>query len=129
MTQQTSVQTKAASLNGELALLNGGYINRYSGTQPASTTASLGAAVLLCTNALNATAFATTTTNTATANAITAATAIATGTATFYRAYDSSNICHRQGSVGTADADLIMANPNIIEGGNCTITSWTVTQG
>lgn len=132
MALQTSVETKAAALNAQLALLDGGEIRIYSGSQPAATNTALGAQVLLSQHALSATAFATTATATATANAIAADdSAAASGTASFYRAFDDGGVCHRQGSVGESGsgAELIIDNADIVENGVVTISSYSVTQG
>lgn len=132
MALQTSVQTKAAALNAQLALLDGGYINIYSGTQPAATTTALTDQVLLSEHALSDPAFAPTTTATATANAIADdESANASGTATFYRAFDADDVCHRQGSAGEAGsgAELILDESAIVAGGVVTVSSYSVTQG
>lgn len=132
MTQQTSVQTKAAALNGQAALLNSGFLRLYSGTQPAATTTALTGQTLLSEHTLSATAFASTSTAVATANAIGSdASANASGTATFYRAFASNGTTvHRQGSVGLSGsgAELIMDNTSIVAGGVVSISGWTITQ-
>lgn len=132
MALQTSVQTKAAALNAQLALLDGGYINIYSGTQPAATTTDLTDQVLLSEHALSDPAFAPTSTATAMANAIADdESANASGTASFYRAYGADGTCHRQGSAGGAGsgAELILDNPTIVAGGTVTVSSYSVSQG
>lgn len=129
MTTKTDVGSKAAALNAQLALLNGGSLKIYSGSEPATTATALTSQTLLAECPLSATAFATTSTATATANAITSDAANASGTATFYRAYDSSDVCRRQGSAGESGTDLILDDAAIVTGGTVTISGWTVAQG
>ena len=64
----------------------------------------------------------------ATASAITSdSSADATGTAGWFRGFDSNAVAVIQGTVGTSDADLILASTSITTGNTVSITSWTVT--
>ena len=64
----------------------------------------------------------------ATASAITSdSSADATGTAGWFRGFDSNGVAVIQGTVGTSDADLILASTSITTGNTVSITSWTVT--
>lgn len=64
---------------------------------------------------------------TSSANSITADTnAAATGTAGYFRGYDSANSCVIQGTVGTSNADMILNTTSIVSGATVSITSWTV---
>lgn len=127
---QTSIQTKAAALNGQLSLLDSGStIKIYAGSQPATTATAITTQTLLSTHAMDASPFATTETATATANAIADATAAASGEASFYRAEDSTGVCHRQGSVGTTGTEMVIDNTSVVVGGTVSIDSYTVTQG
>lgn len=56
------------------------------------------------------------------------ATAAATGTATFYRIYNSAgSTCHEQGSVGQGSGDLSLDNTSITSGQTVNVTSFTKT--
>ena len=62
------------------------------------------------------------------ANAIGNATASASGTAGYFRIFNSTNgSCVVQGTCGTSGTDMILTNTNIASGQTCTITSITVT--
>lgn len=56
-----------------------------------------------------------------------AATAIATGTAGYFRMYDSSAVCHMQGSCATSGSDLNFTNLSIASGQTVDLTGWTLT--
>ncbi len=51
----------------------------------------------------------------------------ATGTAAWFRAYDSDDTAILDGSVGTSDADMIIDNTSINSGQTVSISSWTIT--
>jgi len=64
----------------------------------------------------------------ATANSITDdASADASGTAAWFRAVDSDGNAVIDGSVGTADADLVLDSVSITAGQTVKVNSWTVT--
>ena len=132
MALQTSIETKAGALNGQLAYLDdGSTVEIYSGSQPAATTTAITDQVLLSVHDMNEVPFPVTTTATATANPVASATALATGTASFYRIRDSAGVCHRQGTVGVAGsgAELIIDNAAIVASGTVNIASYAITQG
>lgn len=53
-----------------------------------------------------------------------------TGTATYFRIYDSGgSTCHMQGTVGTAATDMIVTGTAFTAGASFTITSFTLTDG
>jgi hypothetical protein len=55
-------------------------------------------------------------------------TGAATGTASFYRAYNSGGTtCHEQGTVGTSGTDLIIDNTSINSGQAVNFNTWTKT--
>lgn len=131
MTVKTSTASKAAALNGQLALLGANSkVKIYAGAEPAGPSTALTTQTLLSTHNMAATPFATTSTATATANAIAQATAVASGTASFYRIEDGSSVVHRQGSIGLSGsgADLIFDDVEIASGDIVSISSFTVTQ-
>jgi hypothetical protein len=110
-------------------LLDDGYLRIYSGTQPTTADTAIGAQVLLAELRWNATAFPAATNGVATANAITSdASANATGTAAWFRALksDGTTVVF-DGSVGTADADLIIATTSIVAAATIPMTSFTYT--
>lgn len=56
------------------------------------------------------------------------ASADATGTAAHFRLYDSGGtVCHLQGTVGTAAADMIVDSVNFTAGQSFTVNSFTLT--
>lgn len=57
------------------------------------------------------------------------ATAAATGTAGYFRLYDSTaTTCHMQGTVGTSGSDLTIDNTSITSGQTVTISSLSFTE-
>ena len=80
-----SIASWNLALNAALDVLNSGFLEIYTGTQPATPDTALSGNTLLATPCLSATAFGASSGATKTANAITSATAEATGTATFFR--------------------------------------------
>ena len=114
-----------AEANALAPLANNGYIRIYDGTQPVTADTAIGAQVLLAELRFNATAFPAASNGVLTANAITADTsANNSGTATWYRALQSDGTTVLwDGSVGTADADLILNAVAIAAGANVSISS------
>lgn len=130
-----SMAAAKAGLDAILAKLNvagsPGHIKLWTGAMPASCeTADSG--TNLSTLALSTTAFAASTDNSdgtakATANSIANDTsAAATGTAGYFRGYDSAGTCVIQGTVGTSSADMVLNTTSIVSGATVSITSWTV---
>ena len=126
-----------AAMRGLCALANGGTLTIWSGTQPADANTGTTSQVKLATLAMSATAFATpaasgsagSRTVTAQANAITSANASATGTAAWFRIYESDGVTAvLDGSVSTSGADLNLGTTAITSGGPVSVTSLTVTQ-
>lgn len=134
MTTSTVISNAAAQamLNAFTALLNGGHIKIFTGTQPA-TCETADSGTLLVTLALNATAFAAATdgadgTAHASANTITSGTAGNTGTAGYFRAYDSGGSCHDQGDVGLSGTDFVITDTTITTLDVIGVTSWLLKQ-
>lgn len=132
-----SMGSARAGLDALLAKLNtagtAGHIKIFTGSMPA-TCETADSGTLLSTLTLSVTAFGaatdpgTTGLATATAAAITSDTnAAATGTAGYFRAYDSAGVCIVQGTVGTSLADMILNTTSISAGSTVAITSWIVT--
>ncbi len=122
-----SIASWNLALDSALNVLNGGFLQIYTGTQPATPDTALSGNTLLATLSLSGTAFSSASAGTKTANAIVSGTAVATGTATFARAFKSDDsTAVIDGSVGTSGTDFILNDVNITTGGTVSITSWTV---
>lgn len=121
-----SIASWDLALNAALAPLNGGTVQIYSGTQPATPDTALSGNTLLVTLTLNATAFANASAGTATANSITSGVAAATGTASFFRAFTTGSAAVIDGSVGTSGADMTIPSTSIVSGTTIGESSWTV---
>lgn len=123
----TAARNAAASAIG--ALLNGGTIEIRTGSQPATPgTAATG--TVLGTLTLSATAFGAASTGVITANTITGdSSADATGTAGWFRGYDSSTAAVIDGSVTATGGggDMTLDSTSIVAGGTISMTSWTIT--
>ena len=132
MASEFKISNAAASAAADAyrALLAGGTLRIYSGTKPASVDTAIGAQVILAELSLANPAFPAAVNGVITANAITGdASANATGTASFYRAFSSGGAAVCDGTVGTADADLILNSVALQAGAAVNITSWVITQG
>ena len=99
----------------------------YTGTQPANCgTAASG--TVLTTFTLSATPATSSGGVLTVSGTPIASTATGTGTAGYYRVYDSGvSTCHEQGTVGTSATDLIIDNASITSGQTVNITGWTKT--
>ena len=124
-----SIASWNLGLNAAIDVLNGGFVDLYSGTQPA-TPPGHGPERQYAPwsrSTLSATAFGAASSATKTANAITSGTAGNTGTATFFRAYKSDHTTAViDGSVGTSGADMTIATTSIVSGATVSCSSWTV---
>ena len=122
-----SIASWNLALNAGIDVLNSGFMQIYTGTQPATPDTAITSQTLLATLTLSATAFGASSAGTKTANAITSGTAVATGTATWFRAFKSDDsTAVIDGSVGTSVADLNLNDTAITSGGSVSVTSWTV---
>lgn len=104
-----------AELDALTALLNGGFINVYDGTQPATGDTALTTQVLLAIFTFGTPAFAAAIAGVAQANAVgSEANAPASGIATWYRMFKSNHSSPvMDGSVATLAANLILTSVNI----------------
>ena len=129
--------TVIAAVAAACALLNGGFLEVYSGSQPADANTAVTSQVKLATLGLGSPAFGTPSASgsagsrvvTATATAITEDdNAAATGTATWFRSYrsDGVTVVH-DGSVGTSGADLNLSTASILAGGTVAVSAFTIT--
>ena len=123
--------TKNAMLNTFTSTIGASPILRIydnTGGVPANANAALSSQVLLGTLTFSATPFPGASSGSMAANAITQDSAAdATGTAAFFRIYNSGGtICYAQGTVGTSGADLNLNTTSIVLGGPISITSLTI---
>jgi len=123
-----SIASWNLALNAALeTVLDGGFLEIYSGTQPATPDTALSGNTLLATLTLGTPAFGAASAGTATANAIGSAAAAATATATFGRFFKSNGTTAvLDCSVGTSAADIILNDVNITTGGTVTVTSYSL---
>lgn len=130
MTTRVSDAFRNAEVAAGTALLNGGYIEIRTGSQPA-TVATAVTGTLLGTLPLSATAFGTPTAGVVTANTITGdSSADATGTAGYFRAFTSGAVAVIDGSITATGSggDLQLNSVSIVAGGTINVTAWTITQ-
>jgi hypothetical protein len=117
-------------LDSALNVLNSGYIEIYDSTgtgQPATPDVAVTTQVKLAKLTLNATAFGASAAGTKTANSITSSAALATGTATWFRAFKSDDATAViDGTVATSGGDMTINTTSIVNGGTVAITAWTV---
>jgi hypothetical protein len=118
-----------AALNALTALLNGGFMKFYSGTQPANANSPLSGNTLLATLGFGTPAFAPSVAGVAAANSISPeASAPNSGTATWYRLYKSDGttvVC--DGSIGTSGCNINVNSQNVVAGQSVSVTSFTLT--
>lgn len=121
----TCVNAEADAIGGAL---NTGYIRVYDGSQPADADTAVGAQNLLAELRFNADAFPAAVAGLLTANAITDdAGANATGTASWARILASDGTTtYFDGSVGTANANVILNTTAIVTGAVVSCSSLTV---
>ena len=129
--QLSAAATSAAATAGAdavCALLDGGSILIYDGTQPATADTAITTQTLLATLTFADPAFAAAVAGVATANAVTDDDdAAASGEATWMRALTSIGVAVFDGSVGTSGADCNLSSISIIQHGQVSITSCTLT--
>jgi hypothetical protein len=125
---KVAILTRDAALNAEAALLNGGTLAFYTGTQPATPETAV-TGTLLGTLTLGNPAFGASSGGMITANAITGDLAAdATGTAGYFRAWRSNGTTAvLDGTVGTSGADCNVNSVAFQIGADIEVTSWTIT--
>ena len=115
-----------ATVNAFTALLNSGFLEIWTGSQPALNGALTGTKLAKLT--FGATAFGASSGGVAAANAIGSAAALATGTAGYFSLMKSDDTTVvATGSVGATGCDLNMTSVSIISGATVSITAFTVT--
>ena len=118
-----------AEVDALTALLANGYLRIYDGTQPATSGAAITTQTLLAELRFGSPAYGAAAAGVATANAITSdASAPASGTAAWFRALKADGTTAIfDGSVDTADADLVLNSVAISSGAQVDCTSLTYT--
>jgi hypothetical protein len=103
----------------------------YNGTRPANVGTAITSQTMLVELTCNATAFAAAAASgVLTANAISNGTAAATGTASWFRLFQSNgSTAIMDGDVGTSGSDLNLNNTSIATSQTVSVTSFTVTEG
>lgn len=121
--------TRNAQADALARLLDTGFLRLYTGAQPASPDVAVGAQVLLGTLGISAVSAPAAANGVLTFNAISSDTvADATGTATWFRAFRANGTtAELDGSIGTADANLILNTVAIVAGARLDVTGWTHT--
>jgi hypothetical protein len=128
MSISIAVNTRNAQLNTYGTNFNNGTLVIYAGSVPGSADTALSGDTVLVTLPFSSAAFAAASAGSMTANAITQTNAAASGTAAFYRCFNSSSACIEQGLVATSGADLNMNTTAIVAGGPVQITSFIRTE-
>lgn len=130
MATRISVEIADAELDGATALLDGGHIEIRTGAQPGSV-ATAATGTLLGTLTLASPAFAAASGGSAAVNAVTGdSSADASGTAGWFRAYDSSGVAMIDGNITQTGGggDMTVADTAIVAGGTINMTSWQINQ-
>lgn len=128
---QLSAAAASASADAVCALLNGGSIEIFSGSQPATADTAITTQVLLATCTFGSPAFAAAVAGVATAHTVTGESdAPASGTAAWMRALTSADAPVFDGTVGAVadEYDCVLSSTAITAHGSVTITSVTFTQ-
>lgn len=116
----------SAAMNQLATALNAGSLSIYTGVQPATPETALSGNTTLATFTLPNPAFGGAVSGVITANAITGTTLIASGTASWFRGYNSGAVAQIDGDCGTASADMILNALYLVSGASISISSWTV---
>jgi hypothetical protein len=132
---QSIAQEVCDLINGKIDAGSGnGLLRIYSGTRPANNETAVGPGnTVLVEFTLNGPAFGaavgTVAGGTATANAVSAVVAAETGTATFFRVFDSDGNRVFSGDVSdtTGNGDLKLSSTSIVQGIDVTVVSLTTT--
>ena len=131
-----AIKQTTAVRNAQLDALNSqtgtsAKLRIYNGTRPANANTAITSQTMLVELTCNATAFAAAASGgVLTANAISNGTAAATGTASWFRLWQSNGTTPiMDGDVSTAGADLNLNNTSIATGQTVSVTSFAVTEG
>ena len=131
-----AIKQTTAVRNAQLDALNtqigaSARLRIYSGTRPANANTAITTQTMLVELTCNATAFAAAASGgVLTANAISNGTAAATGTASFFRLWQSNGTTAiMDGDVAASGADLNLNNTSIATGQTVSVTAFTITDG
>ena len=131
-----AIKQTTAVRNAQLDALNtqigaSARLRIYSGTRPANANTAITSQTMLVELTCNATAFAAAASGgVLTANAISNGTAAATGTASFFRLWQSNGTTAiMDGDVAASGADLNLNNTSIATGQTVSVTAFTITDG
>lgn len=131
-----AIKQTTAVRNAQLDALNtqagtSAKLRIYNGTRPANANTAITSQTMLVELTCNATAFAAAASGgVLTANAISNGTAAATGTASWFRLWQSNGTTAiMDGDVSTAGADVNLNNTSIATGQTVSVSSFTVTDG
>jgi hypothetical protein len=131
-----AIKQTTAVRNAQLDALNtqigaSARLRIYNGTRPANANTAITSQTMLVELTGNATAFAAAASGgVLTANAISNGTAAATGTASWFRLWQSNGTTAiMDGDVSTSGADVNLNNTSIATGQTVSVTSFTVTDG
>lgn len=131
-----AIKQTTAVRNAQLDALNtqigaSARLRIYNGTRPANANTAITSQTMLVELTCNATAFAAAASGgVLTANAISNGTAAATGTASWFRLWQSNGTTAiMDGDVSTSGADVNLNNTSIATGQTVSVTSFTVTDG
>lgn len=127
-----STAVRNSMMNGLATLADAGsaaaFIRVRTGSAPTNVS-DADSGTLLATCTMSDPSFGSSSAGTITANAIAADSSVDnTGTAGYFRMYDSDATCILQGSVGTSATDMVVNSTAFVSGGTFTVTSLTVTQ-
>lgn len=125
-----STQAANAAADAVCALANGGFLDIYDGTQPATANTAITSQTKLAGLTLAATAFGAAVAGVATANAVGSDTsADATGTASWFRVWKSDHTTPVfDGTVGTSGTDMIVATASFVAAAVISCSAFTYTQ-
>ena len=124
--------TRNAATDAQAARLNGGTVNVYSGTRPATADTALSGNTLLATGAFGSPAFGAAANGVATANAIGQdSSADAGAVPTFARLLTSGGASVADVTVGTSETELIINASPLVQGliVQFTALTWTTPDG
>jgi hypothetical protein len=117
-----------AAANAIAPLANSGKLRIYDGVQPVNANTAIGAVNLLAELTMNAAAFGSASSGVITAAAITNGTGLFTGTATWFRLWQSNGTTAlADGSVGTATSNLVLNSTAIQINATVSVSSFTLT--
>jgi hypothetical protein len=129
LSTRLSVAAANAAADAMAALLDGGTFEIYSGAQPASAADAVTSQVLLAALGFGTPAFGAAVGGAAPANAITSdSDANASGNAAWYRLKTSGGDVVMDGSIGTADSNLILNSIAIVQHATVAIDAYELRQ-